>query len=135
MRAEPRPWAGGSTRPPPRPPNKPPSPTPPPPPPGPRPAPPRPPPPPHPPAPPRPHLTLAVCVALGLLAGLRASRLEVTTSRTNLGHASTPAEEAFGDFLRDFGTPNDVIAVVDAPAGGMDDAALRTLADELAAEL
>jgi hypothetical protein len=78
---------------------------------------------------------LVVCLVLTAAAGTRALRLQVSTSRTNLGHASTAAEEAFGEFLLEFGTPNDVIGVIDAPAGGFGEEALRAVADELAAAL
>src|SRR5205814_721310 len=58
-------------------------------------------------------------------------QLEVTTSRTNMGHAVTDSEKLFGEFLEEFGSPNDLTAVVD----GTGEVELRAGADELAAEL
>lgn len=82
-----------------------------------------------------PRLVLGVSGVIALLGAAIAAGLEVNTSRTNLGHATMPSERDFGDFLREFGSPNDLIAVIDAPEvtePAAREALLRKTADDLA---
>lgn len=82
----------------------------------------------------RPAAVVAVCVALALAAATQILNIEVSTSRTNLGHPANDAERDFGTFLKEYGSPNDLLAVIEA--GPKTDAAtLRRAADDLAAEL
>src|SRR5690348_13096385 len=79
----------------------------------------------------RPWLVVIVAALLAALASTQVLRLVVTTSRTNMGHAVTDSEKLFGQFLEEFGSPNDLTAVID----GTGEVDLRATADELAAEL
>ena len=79
----------------------------------------------------RPRLVLVVTLVLAAAAATQVPFLEVTTSRTNLGHALSESERLFGEFLEEFGSPNDMIAVIDGAPGDE----LRRTADELAEAL
>src|SRR5262245_59832481 len=79
---------------------------------------------------------VGLCVALAIAASTQILFIEVSTSRTNLGHPANDAERDFGTFLKEYGSPNDLIAVIEGAAGANIDArTLRAAADALAAEL
>jgi len=79
----------------------------------------------------RPKVVLIACSVLAALAATQVAQLEVTTSRTHVDSARTRGTILFGEFLEEFGTPNDLIAVID----GSEREERRRAADELAAEL
>lgn len=61
----------------------------------------------------RPGWVVLAALLLSALSITQAMRIEVTTSRTNLGHPASDSERYFGEFLHEFGSPNDLIAVLD----------------------
>ena len=79
----------------------------------------------------RPGLVVIVAVLMAAVGMIFVLRIEVTTSRTNLGHAKSESERQFGVFLDEFGSPNDLTAVID----GLPAAEARKAADELASDL
>ena len=79
----------------------------------------------------RPGLVVIIAVVMAAIGMTQVLRLEVTTSRTNLGHAGSESEKQFGIFLEEFGSPNDLTAVID----GLSIGEARKAADELAADL
>ena len=89
----------------------------------------------------RPKRVVTVAAIIAIASLTQVVRLEVTTSRTNLGHPANEAEADFGRFLDEFGSPNDLTAVIDIPAhegqpplpGDVE--TLRAAADEMAREL
>src|SRR5262245_46899926 len=85
----------------------------------------------------RPATVVGLCLALAIAASTQILFIEVSTSRTNLGHPANDAERDFGTFLKEYGSPNDLIAVIErAPdAPKVDARTLRAAADALAAEL
>src|SRR4051812_16040893 len=78
-----------------------------------------------------PRLVVAGAAARAFLAAPQVPYIEVTPSRTNIGPAVNDAGRRFGEFLDEFGSPNDLIAVIDG--AGADE--LEHTADELAADL
>src|SRR5438067_2247337 len=79
----------------------------------------------------RPGVVVVVALILAALAATQALRLEVTTSRTHVDAARHRSTIEFAKFLHEFGSPNDLIAVVD----GGNPEELRRATAELAAEL
>src|SRR5207248_396782 len=78
-----------------------------------------------------PSAVVIACTVLAALAATQVAQLEVTTSRTHVDSARTPGTILFGEFLEEFGTPNDLIAVID----GSEREERRRAADDLAEEL
>ena len=77
-----------------------------------------------------PRRVLAAAAALTLVSFFGLARLDVLTSRAALYPADVPVNQRFEAFLDDFGTPSNLIVVLDGPSE-----ALGPFSEELAAEL